>query len=193
MAYDENPPFGRGETYPAESSTDGDGWVGKEYTFPDLSYNTNGNPIRTGRMNRCRIVRNASGGTMAACAKKVCLMKNDGTAAQMVGTVMGLSTTAGEHGWPIDEFLPAAGVPANYLFYVVVDGVATCITDSAGDTNISIGHYVVVGTGTDGNVVGLATAEDDADIFTQIHGTVGRALEAVNATATDILIEVVHR
>jgi len=195
MAYQETPPFDRGFTRfggSPVSATDGAGFEGKEYTFPDKDWGSSDEtkPDRSTGMVRVRVVRNLSGG--ALLPKRIAKMKLDGTAYEERGQVSGYAETVGEHGFPIDEFLPAAGVAANDLFYVVVDGCAKVTSAAAGDTTVAIGEYVI--PSTDGKVIGQdPTVAAGAATFNQVFGTIGRAVTAVAAINTDFVIEVIHR
>lgn len=192
MSRDNDGFFGRGQTYfggGTANATDGAHLLGQTRVFEDIDWGGTAGGMKTARTNRkvvCMAVRNTSGSTLLP--KRVAKMKTDGSGYQYLSEVMGYATSAGEVGYPIDEFLPAAGVVANDIFWVVVQGPAKVTTGASGDTNISIGAYVV--PTTDGKVVDQVVAEDDADIFPQIQGGVGRAVQAVNAINTDFLINV---
>lgn len=191
-------PFPRGSTYfsTPEASTHQD-LLGKTYVIEDENFANVGTFVanRTGRYVKVMIVRNSSGG--ALLPKRLAKMKTDGTAYEYVGEVSGYADTVGQRGYPIDEFLPAAGVAANDLFYVVVGGIATCTTAASGDTNISTGSFVL--PATDGKVVDQdLTVSDGQDttfaaLFNSIQGTIGRCVLGVNAANSDILIDVPDR
>ncbi len=187
-------PFKRGQTFYGGTPTDAAAHanlLGKLYAFDDYAAPVGSNPpvLRSGAPVICMLVQNTSGSAIAP--KMLCEMKNDGTTSRhYLGEVMGISPTVGDRCFPADEHLPAAGVADDDFFFVVVSGPAMCVTDSAGDTTIGVGHFVVPGAGTAGRVVGQATSEDDADIFPQIQGAVGRCIAAIDATSTNILIYV---
>lgn len=196
MARNENPPFQRGQTWQMGNTpavTDAMNLVGKTWLFEDLDYNasmaTSGSakPARTNRYVKCMIVRNTSGG--ALLPKLIAKMKTDGSGKEFCAEIMGYATTVGELGFPIDEFLPAAGVPANALCWVVVGGPATVTSAAAGDTTIGIGERVIPTTG------GKVVEQDDtvaagAATFAQVNGVIGIAITAVAAINTDFLIDV---
>lgn len=194
------PPFPRGQTgtYISDATagtidaTGGGHLEGMEYDFEDLDFSVQlgAGAQRSGRRVRCRIVRNKSGGLLlpkkavkpytAAAAKGDVFSETDGYAA-LGDPILGI----------VDEFLPAAGVAANELFWVVTRGPSTCLTDSAGDTNFGVGKVLVPGGGTAGNLVEQdVTVAAGSATFNQLQSAVGRAMEAVNATATAVMVDV---
>lgn len=191
MAKKENPPFERGQTFfqgGTVNATDGANLEGSLWSFPDIDISTQG--AKGARSNReviCMVVRNKTGSAMLP--KLIAKLKIDGSGYEYLGQVNGYATTVGERGYPIDEFLPAAGVPDNDLFYVVVSGPAMCTTAAAGDTTISTGSKVIPSTG--GKVIDQdITVAAGAATFNQIQGAIGRCVLAVNGTNTNILIDV---
>lgn len=192
MAMKESLPFPRGSTFyqatPTDTSAHAKDLEGKEYVDNDMNYgNADYAGYRTGREVRLRIVRNVTGSAMLP--KRIARMKVDGTAYEFAGQVNGYADTVGQIGYPIDEFLPAAGVADDDLFYVVIKGPAMCTTAAAGDTNISTGSKVI--PSTDGKVIDQdTTVAAGAATFNQIQGAIGRAILAVNATDSNILIDV---
>ncbi len=185
-------PFPRGQTYyTTPDATSHDDICGKIYCIEDINFAQAGQvtTLRTGRYVYLMAVRNVTGSAMLP--KLLARFKVDGAGNQFLYEVNGYADTVGQIGYPIDEYLPAAGVADDDIFYIVIGGPATVTTAAAGDTNISIGSMVVPSTG--GKVVDQATSEDDADIFPQIQGAIGRAVVAVNAINTDFLIDVQRR
>lgn len=193
MARDENPPFARGQTMPffsddAGATIDSAGGAyleGKEWMFEDINVNAASNNYQTTRSGKpvhCRCVRNKSGG--ALLGGRMAKYKLDGATEDIYGgQVSGYADTVGQVGGTIDEYLPAAGVPDNYLFWLVIEGPTTWTTAGAGDTNISLGAGVI--PSTNGTVIDQdVTVAAGAATFNQIQGCFGRAAEAVNATAT---------
>lgn len=134
MARDENPPFERGATFhdgdtvpSTEATYGGKNIEGKEYTFEDVA------PIGvtktpTGRPVRVKVVRNVSG--VALKPGRLVKFSAASTApheTRVEGYCVALSDRpAGV----VDEYLPAAGVPNNDLFYIVVGG-PTKVTQGA--------------------------------------------------------------
>lgn len=191
MARQENPPFERGQTFFQGATTnlvDGANLEGSLWTFSDLDYSQSGQrSARTGREVKCMVVRNRTGSAMLP--KLIAKLKVDGSAYEFGGQVNGYATTVGEVGYPIDEYLPAAGVPDGDLFFVVVKGPAMCTTAAAGDTTISTGSKVIPSTG--GKVIDQdITVAAGAATFNQIQGAIGRCMLAVNGTNSNILIDV---
>lgn len=198
MGRSESPPFPRGQTAfsgNTPNANDFSQWLGKTWVFEDLDYNASmtvsgsAKPARSGRFVKCMAVRNVSGG--ALLPKMLAHMNVSGSGVNFLQEVDGYPSAVGQLCYPVDEFLPAAGVANNDVFWVVVKGPAMCITDSAGDTNISIGSMVVPGVGTAGRVVDQdTTVVTGPGLYNQIQGAIGRAIKAVNAVSTDILIDV---
>ncbi len=197
MARNENPPMKRGEVF--TFYTDDNGQTvdatgaayleGKTWIFEDndLSGYTNGiASYRSGKYVTCRLTRNASGG--ALLPKRFAKYKTDGATGDIYGgQVSGYGDTVGQLGGVVDEFLPAAGVAADGLFWLVIQGPTKMTTAATGDTNISIGNAVI--PSTSGTVIDQdTTVAAGAATFNQIQGAIGRAAEAVNATATDFLV-----
>lgn len=195
MRYD-SPPFELGHTYFEGGTPDankGASLEGKVYMFEDLDYSVAGSakPHRTGRYKYMMIVRNVSGGALTV-AKRACKMKADGSSAyEYAGQIVAQATTVGELCYPGDEFLSGT-VADDDLFYVCVGGPATVTSGAAGDTNISIGNYVI--PTADGKFIDQdVTVAAGSATFNQVQGAVGRALTAVNAINTDFIIDVQRR
>lgn len=194
MARQENPPFPRGgvgthysDPYTIDT-TDGSWKEGLEWVFEDKDFSNAVDgviPDRTYSFVTCRIVRNASGS--ALLPKRFAKFKTDGTAAQYLGQVSGYGDTVGQIGGVVDEFLPAAGAAANDLFWLVVEGVTNMTTASSGDTNMALGAMVI--PSTSGTIIEQdTTVAAGAATFNQIQGAIGHVCQAVNATATDVLV-----
>lgn len=192
MARNEAPPFGRGETFFGTGGTpnanDGANLEGKTWVFEDLDFTQAGaKPARSNRDVTCMVVRNKTGS--ALLPKLIAKMKVDGSGKEFLGQVNGYATTVGDKGFPIDEFLPAAGVADNDLFWVVVAGPATVTSAASGTTTVAVAGYVIPATG--GKVVAQDTTVILAPgIYNQIQGAIGRAITAVAAINTDFLIDV---
>lgn len=153
MSTKENPPFARGTTSSSgigtPGSTDNQQWEGTVWEFEDVNWATAGvKPSRSGRTVKCMVVRNASG--IALLPKRlVKFKKSGGNPLQFCGQVDGYVSDNGGRGYPVDEFLPAAGVSNNDLFYIVIDGPAMCLmplgpSEVAQDnTDIAIGAIII--------------------------------------------------
>lgn len=182
MARYENPPFPLGTTFFGGDSTLIDAAVGVhmeglEWEFPDddATFQQGVAPAVTHTIRRMRVLRNSSGVTLSA--KLVAALNASATTpAGYVGQTSGYLTDGTGKGYPIDEAVGT--VAANDLFWVCVRGRAKVTTAAAGDTNISIGKYVVASTG--GKVI-----EQSTEVFPNC---VGRILESVNAINTDVNI-----
>lgn len=199
MARNENPPMGRGETFTfytddTGQTVDATGAAhleGKEWVFEDNDYANVSNgiaPTRSGKQVTCRLTRNSS--TTALLPKRFAKYKIDGATADILGgQVDAYGDTVGQIGGVVDEFLPAAGVAANGLFWLVVEGPTKMTTNGAGDTNITAGNMVI--PTTNGTIIDQdVTVAAGAATFNQIQGAIGRALLGVNATATDVMVNV---
>lgn len=197
MARDENMPFQLGTTYFGGDATAIDVTVatnleGQEYWVEDDDYTagTVGSMgSRSGRKRKVRIVRNMNATT--ALAKEMHKLQTGGSATHALnGRIDGKTTSAATKGYPVDEFLGSAGCVQYDLCYVVVDGLAVVKTDTAGDTNISLGAVVVAGATTAGRVVDQDTTATGSDLFNQIQNAIGRAAVAVNGTSTEFTVDV---
>lgn len=207
MARQENPPFSRGETiYNGETINTGDlmgaDLLGKEWVFEDIDP-TDPTVRRTSRYVRCRLVRNV--GAIALLPKR--LVRFQQTAGDSYGAeVDGYTTTTGERGYPLDEWLPAAGLLVNDVGWIVVEGPAVVVTALAnGEGNsIAVGDPIAAltaatsGATTAGRasmqfILGAATSGNTDYItqFNEFRNFVGRALSArtTNETDLDVLLE----
>lgn len=214
MARHESPPFGRGETFfngGTVDSTSGENLEGMEWEFEDLDYSSTGSlKPRTNRKVRCRIVRNSSG--IALLPKRLVSFKAGSFNKQVDGYA---NVTSEPHAYPVDEWLPAAGVPANDLFWIVVEGPAVCLTDPANGEGNSIaeGDLVVALTAANSTASGTTgvggriqsvnarpfTAPtgvtSTATLIQEMRGLIGPALTArtTNETHSAVLVEVLGK
>ena len=198
MARNENPPFERGSTFfgagGTPNVTDGFQYEGKEYLFEDINPLTRA--VRTNRYVRCRIVRNSSG--IALLPRRLVRFEVDGL--DYGARVDGYTRTTAARGYPVDEYLPAAGVANNDLFYIVVNGPAMCVSDLAAVDTISVGDRLVALTAvtsqatTAGRVDLAAFAVTEQALADQVAYYIGHALSALTSanTNSDILVEVGH-
>lgn len=191
MSKESSLPFEIGQTYfggNTPSTTEGNQILGKTYVIEDNDLSVAGSKsARSGRYKKVMAVRNTAGS--ALLPKRIARMKSDGSAYEYLIEAMGYADTVGQLGYPIDEFLPAAGVADDDIFYVVVEGMATVTSAAAGDTNISIGQFVI--PSTDGKVIDQdVTVAAGSATFNQIQGAIGRAVTAVNGINTDFKIVV---
>jgi len=195
VARNDAPPFDRGQY---ETNEDMSLLAGREYMFEDLNYaQTQGAKAqRSGRLNRVRLVQNGSG--VAILPKQLCQFSTTPGAINYGCVVSGYVNTTNGRGYPADEFLPAAGVPAGAYFFIVTKGAALCRlpnqTADYGGTNVAVGGVLVgvtsaASTGvTAGRVAPQSvTASNDA-----AENYVGRALSAATTGQTDqdVLVDV---
>lgn len=202
MARNENLPFSIGETFYNGGTIDSNnlGGVdleGKEYIVEDVNPNTG--VVRTGQYRRVRIVRNVSG---VALLPKM-LVRFDTAAGKVGARVIGYARTTAAEGYPVDEYLPTAGVPNNDLFYIVIEGPATVLTSKAASAVnvIGVNAWVVAATAaasTHSTTAGRVEVQDltgaTALLADQVQNRVGRALTAKTTANTDadLLLTVGH-
>ena len=187
----ENLPFPIGTTYTDGGtvvSTDGANLEGKEFEIEDLDYSATGvPPQRSNLYKRVRVVRNTSG--IALLPKRLGSLKA-GTPGQVDG--YGTTTAQGQC-FPIDEFLAAAGVPNNDLFYITVAGYATVLTDLGGAANnvISVDNWIIALTAATSQATTAGRAQSQmltgatALLGDQVQHRIGRALSAKTTANTD--------
>lgn len=194
----EDLPFPLGSTWAdggTAAATDATQLEGKEYVIKSTNWAASGvaKPELSGKYKKVRIVRNVTGS--ALLPKLIAAMKTDGTGYEYLSQVSGYAEAAGTLGFPIDEFLPAAGVANNELFYVVTEGLAKVTSAASGDTTISIGNHVVPSTG--GKVVDQDISGGSGDAAAVViaqnaaQAAIGRAVTAVAAINTDFYINVI--
>lgn len=213
MARDEAPPFGRGEYQDATAgSASGvgalDHLIGKEWVFEDIDYSTGtvgARPSRTNRKVRCRLIKNSAG--FALLPKRLAAFKTS-NGPDYGAVVDGYTATDYSRGYPVDEWLPSAGVPDGNYFWLVVDGPSQVLTSLSGagfNGDISVGNVLVAltavtsGATTAGrvanqNITGSSQATDYTFILNQAENNIGRALSAKTTgnTNASLLVEVGH-
>lgn len=197
MARDENPPFGRGETYfsgVGATTTDPQGIIGKEWTFEDINPVTR--VVRSSKSVTCRAVRNTSG--ISLLPRRLAQFST--TAGSFGHEMPGYTTTVAQRGYLIDEYLPSTGVAANDVFWIVVKGPAEGISDLATADTVNVGDKLVALTA----ITSQATTAGRVDLFdatgatlvlaNQIMHYIGHAMSALTSgnTNTAILIDVGH-
>lgn len=191
-------PFPRGEFVDSLP----EGILGKVYAVAD-------NEVKglTGRNSNeyvyLKVVKNSSG--IALLPKRLAKPKISSTIG-FETEIAGYTTVDAEDCYPIDEYLPASGVPDANYFYVVVGGPATVLTSLAGDARNVISEMNML-TNTAGATTGAtsggraqlqniqastvnATAgEENAE---QIQRALGRAVsnKTTNNTDADLLMHV---
>ncbi len=149
---------------------------------------------RTNRQVKCIFVRNASG--IALLPKRLATWKAGYEGRQVDGYC---TTDHARCAGVVDEHLPAAGVPANDMFWLAVEGPTLCLTDIAASAanNWSAG---LVGTAltaatsqatTAGRIRAFAVTTNTTNAVSIGFNRLGRALTARTTanTAADILID----
>lgn len=207
MARMESPPFSRGETFYNGATIDSNNLGGLNlegmiWVFEDEDLtpgNVGAKVIRTGRPVKCMVCRNISG--IALLPKRLVNLSTTQTdGRQYLGRVDGYSNATAQRAYPIDEYLPSAGVPNNDLFWVVIEGPAKVLTDLAGGANnvISVGQVVCALTAvtSQATTAGRVQPQDLSGATTalgnQIMNKIGVSLSAVTTanTNSDLLVEV---
>jgi hypothetical protein len=183
----ENLPFERGATYGATDADNGEHLEGKEYVHEDKRHGT-------GLFVKVRIVRNTS----AAALLPKRLVQFPALAGKYEERAAGYTAVTAQRGYVVDEFLPAAGVPVNDLFYVVVEGPTLIKTSLAGNGENVIAlndplHALTGATSgatTSGRVITGVFTGATAALAGQIRNVVGHALSAATTanTNSDLLI-----
>jgi hypothetical protein len=211
MARPEEPPFPRGDTFYNGGAIDANNlgglqWEGKEWVFEDINIlsGVGAKQSRSGQYVTCRIVRNVSG--VNILPKQLCVFQTAFTAGAYGGRVDGLASVGAGADWcfPADEYLPAAGVPNNDLFWLVVKGPALCLTDLAGGANnsIAVGAPLVSLTGTSSQAttagrvmpqtLAISTTGATLPLANMIQNRIGRAMSAMTTAQTNagVLVDV---
>ena len=213
MARDEAAPFARGETYAngnleilnAATGPYGLGGInleGTEFLFEPnadgqggTSYGLLG-PDPNGRPIRVKVVRNVSG---QALKSKRLVRYQLGTAGVNLETrVDGYTFAVGDvPAGLVDEFLPAAGVPDQDLFYLVIDGPTIGTSMATGTPAIAHGDILVPGAGTSkttndgGRLDSQAISGTAATLANNIQNKVGRSDSIASVTTNTVNIPVV--
>jgi len=188
MSLQIDPPFSLGQTLGVTSATDGAQWVGVVKLFPDVNPQTGA--IRSSRVKKCIAVRNSSGATLYG--KRAVAFSSDSYTA-----VSGYKRVTGDQIAGIsDEFLPAAGVVANDVFWVTVEGptqVEVRETVAVGDF---LAHNVTAhttnATATAGTGGQAATTSATGAAGTPKGSLIGRVISGTtNASPVVALVDIV--
>lgn len=204
MARNEAPPFGRGETFYNGGTIDssnlgGVNLEGMVWEFEDVDYSSTSpgaKPARSGRKVKCMCVRNV--GAAALLPKRLVTLQQ--SAGAILGRVDGYARLTADRCFPVDEFLPAAGVPVNDLFWLVIEGPALCLPDLAGGANnlIPVGTMLVSltaatsGATTAGRVAPQDLTGATAVLGVQVQNRIGVAVTGRTTanTTSSILVDV---
>lgn len=194
-------PFLRGTTYfngGTVDATSGDHLEGQEYVIKDDAATGRGNG--TGMPVTLRVVRWT--GTFGNCLPKR-VVKYSTTAGEWGKKVTGYANASAEdYAGVADDQLPAAGVPLNDLFYIVVKGPTKVCRDFGTGTSFTVGARVVAmttaassGGTTAGRIVNQVLTGATDVLAGQVQNAVGVCLSAVttSATTTDPLIWVGYK
>lgn len=208
MSRENSPPFGRGETfYGSDGTIDtnalaGGQWEGMVKVFEDVLYSATG--IKPGRsINNdgarvmCKVVRNMSGATLYGGR----LVQLDPASP---GRILAYQNVNFAECYPLDEFLPAAGVRHGDLCFIVIGGPANVKTPMTGaefiSTSIAAGALLGAGTsnggstqagttGVPGRAVGNAlaagTTHTAAEEINVAINYIGKAISAMTSGQTD--------
>lgn len=174
--------------------------AGKIYEVDDVQWDStaSGKPTRTSTRRKVMAVINDSGAFLLP--KRLVAMRIPTAGGDAVTKVSGYAIDLHQGGaFPVDEFLPAAGVAPNDVFYVVVEGVAMCTTAAAGDaTNVITAGDILgaltgstTGATTSGRVFTFAAAAT-TNGGTALLNRIGRALSAktTSQAAGDVLVQI---
>jgi hypothetical protein len=190
-----NLPFERGLTAAAGlasvASTDFENIVGREYKVEDIdpaSTTVTGLKARSGRHVTLLAVRNVSG--FALLPKRTVKFKAGSYGREVDGYV---TATAEKRAGVVDEFLPAAGVANNDVFFIVVEGPTLVLTDLAGGANNLLPADTVLvaltaassGATTAGRVAPQDLTGATAVLGNQVENRIGRALSAATTANTN--------
>lgn len=197
MGLQVDPPFGLGQTLGTTTPNDslvglssgdyGDNWVGAVKEFTDVNPVTG--VVRTNRRKVCVAVRNTSGA--ALLPKRV--VKFSTSAGKLFSEVDGYSdTTNEERVGVVDEFLPAAGVADDDVFWVTVDGptevaVALSGSDVAAGSRLAAITAVTSGATTAGRVTPSAVGAATTGAGDNALGVIGFATSAGATTGAAVL------
>jgi hypothetical protein len=168
-------PFVRGATlYETESPGTQPNILGQTYVFegfPVEKVEAAGQP-NTGMTIVGRVCKNASGVNLKP--GRIVNWLNDATNP--------FGTAVGGYSWAatdrpagvVDEFLPAAGVQPNDLFWLIQFGYTKVRSLGSGSHTIDIGDLILPAAGT-------STTHDDAGRVTEITGTIDTVAETLSA------------
>jgi len=196
MGLQVDPPFGLGQTLGITGANDslvgisgsyGDNWCGVVKEFTDVNPITG--QVRSNRRKVCIAVRNTSG--IALLPKRVVRLAGSGTA--LFGAADGYTAITNESFCGVvDEFLPAAGVAANDVFWVTVDGptevaVALSGSDVAVRDRLSVVTAAASTSTTAGRVTVSPVSASTAGANDNGIGVIGFAASAGATTGSAVL------
>lgn len=195
MSLYDDPPFALGQTLGVSSATDGKSWVGVVKTFPDVNPVTG--VVRSNRVKTCVAVRNTSGA--ALLPKRVVTFDTTTAGLASFTETKGYSAVTNEERvGVVDEYLPAAGVAANDVYWVTVDGptevaVALSGSDIAVGDRLAAITAVTSGATTSGRVTASGVAAGTQLANNNSLGVIGRACSTGATTGAAVLAVVKTR
>jgi hypothetical protein len=194
-----NTPIKRGQTYYGGNVPTSTYWKetvdieGLEAIFEDVAPATTRGQVltkRSGRPVKCRLVRNASAGSLNLLPKVLVTYASGYQFKRVDGMVaVGDAECAGI----VDEHLPAAGVAVGDLFWIVYDG-PTLVKGSLDATAIVAGERLLAltaettGATTAGRVKAMITTSDTTTMVPRVLNNIGWAVSARTATETNASI-----
>lgn len=171
-----DPGFPRGSTLGITTSNtydaqvgDGSHILGVHKVFLDTNPATQS--VTTNETVECIAVKNTSGG--ALLPKTLVKFKLAATLTEVDAAADNSHVRVGV----VDEYLPAAGVPNNEVFWVVVRGPTTILKTSGTGEEITAGEFVSV-----------ATSGDVGKCLDGTGAKVGIAIDAATASATELRV-----
>lgn len=220
MLAQEQLPFPRGKFW-ALTAPDGDLWEGREFWHEDRDFGTAGAPYRSRRQVKVRVVRNTMASAIPPSQAVVygSDLSQNGPGTTSVAGGAGTTevkelankgytatVTPSRVGGISDEFLPATGVPAGALFYIVVAGptiAKTGLTQLTSD--VVVGDALVAmtavasaatstGTTAGGKVNKIDLAATTRSVGADLH-ILGRALSACTSQGYNVslLVDVIPK
>ncbi len=182
---------------------------GATKVFEDINWAATGlKTVRTqARSVTCRLVRNMSGVTLYAKTLVVVDPSNP-------NRVTGRARVLFEEAYPVDEFLPATGVPHGDLFWIVLSGPAVILTPMTGAefnaVSIALNDFIGAATTNGGSTaagstvpagraaglvpvnVALTTNTQYLQLLRDATTYVGRAMSAMTSgqTNSNLLVDV---
>ena len=198
------PPLAPGEFFDSSAGHDGEQFEGREFTFADVNETTGAK--RSYKDVVRRLVKNDSGITLNGKL----LVQLDGTGTKIKGyAINGIVTTIAAAGgsiegahlgdvYPLDEYLPSAGLADGDWGYIVVKGSAICITANVSVIGVTaVGNRVIAATAedstgqqahTDGGRVGVFPALVGITRIAYDTAAIGRAV-SIAAVSSEVLVD----
>lgn len=198
------PPLAPGEFFDSSAGHDGEQFEGREFVFADVNETTGAK--RSYKDVVRRIVKNSSG---SALRGKRCVVLN-GAGTEITGySRIGSAAAGAQICFPLDEYLPSAGLGNGDWGYVVVQGNAICLTGATGSeaTSIPAGTPLIAITATTAEetstaaanagrlVKKISTGDAGATRALNLLAQVGAALSesTTDETDQDVLVNVVRK